>query len=82
MEAKFEASDSSVEQFEEIAGVHGGVEVRARFHVLNSSRGTRHEIVLEARGYCAVVDVPRGGDPRSEAERAMSVFGHSVAARL
>ncbi|HTE49786.1 MAG TPA: hypothetical protein VK698_02850 [Kofleriaceae bacterium] len=42
----------------------------------------RHEIALEASGYRAVVDVPRGGNPRSLAESAMSIFGDSVAARV
>jgi hypothetical protein len=82
MGATLEPSESSVEQVAEIAGVHGGVEVRARFYALRSSRGTRHEIALEASGHRAVVDVPRGGNPRSLAERAMSIFADSLAARL
>ena len=82
MEATFEPSESSVEQVAEIAGVHGGVEVRARFYALRSSKGTRHEISLEASGQRAVVDVPRGGNPRLLAERAMSIFADSMAARV
>jgi len=82
MAATFELSESSVEELAEIAGVHGGVEVRARFHVFESPKGIRHEIVLEARGHRAVVDVPRGGDPHSFAESAMAIFGHSIAARV
>jgi hypothetical protein len=82
MRATFEPSESSVEQVAEIAGVHGGVEVRARFYALRSSKGTRHEISLEASGQRAVVDVPRGGNPRSLAESAMSIFADSVAARV
>ena len=82
MGATFEPAESSVEQVAEIAGVHGGVEVRARFYALRSSRGTRHEIALEASGQRAVVDVPRGNNPQSLAERAMSIFGLSVAARV
>ncbi len=81
MGATFEPSESSVEQVAEIAGVHGGVEVRARFYARRSSRGTRHEIALEASGYHAVVDVPRGGNLKSIAERAMSIFADSLAAR-
>lgn len=82
MGATFEPSESSVEQVAEIAGVHGGVEVRARFYALRSSRGTRHEISLEASGQRAVVDVPRGGNARLLAERAMSIFADSMAARV
>jgi hypothetical protein len=82
MGATFEPSESSVEQVAEIAGVHGGVEVRAVFYALRSSRGMRHEIALEANGYRAVVDVPRGGNPRSFAERAMAIFAESVVARV
>ena len=82
MEATLEPSESSVEQVAEIAGVHGGVEVRARFYTHRSSRGMRHEITLEASGQRAVVDVPRGGNPRSLAERAMSIFADSLAARV
>lgn len=82
MGATLEPSESSVEQVAEIAGVHGGVEVRARFYAHRSSRGMRHEIRLEASGHRAVVDVPRGGNPRSLAERAMSIFADSVAARV
>jgi hypothetical protein len=77
-----EPSESSVEQVAEIAGVHGGVEVRARFYARRSSKGTRHEITLEASGYRAVVDVPRGGNLRSIAERAMSIFADSISARV
>jgi len=82
MGATLEPSESSVEQVAEIAGVHGGVEVRARFYALRSSKGTRHEISLEASGQRAVVDVPRGGNPRLLAERAMSIFADSMAARV
>ncbi len=81
MGAPFEASEGPVEQVAELAGVHGGVEVRARCYAHHSPRGTRHEIALEASGQRAVVDVPRGGNPESIAERAMSIFADSVAAR-
>jgi hypothetical protein len=82
MEATFEPSESSVEEVAEIAGVHGGVEVRARFYTHRSSRGMRLEIALEASGQRAVVDVPCDGNLQSLAERAMSIFADSVAARV
>jgi len=81
MRATVEPSASSVEEIANLAGVHGGVGVRARVYAYPSARGTRHEIVLEANGERAIIDVPRGESPRSLAERAMTIFADSVAVR-
>ena len=81
MGATVRASESLLEQVAEISVIAGGVEVRGRCIAIGEGPRLRHEVLLEAGEQRAVVDVPRGTDPRALLRRATEIFSESLAAR-
>jgi hypothetical protein len=79
--AAVQKSENLCELVAEIAGTIGGVEVRGRCFSFTAGYRRRHEIHLQAGRERAIVDVPRGVDPKELLRKSLAIFTESLAAR-